>query len=812
MSKTLLIVESPAKAKTIEKLLGSNYVVKSSFGHIRDLDKDKDSFGIDIANNFAPKYKIMATRTKQIKDIQDTIKNVNNVLLAADEDREGEAIAWHCAVVFKLPTTAMNRITFNEITKKALENAVANPRQIDMNMVNSQQARRILDRLVGFELSPVLWKHVRPELSAGRVQSVSLKIITDREDEINKFMDNKYFRTVGNFTEPYPLTAALNKNFELDVEVKEFLNKSNELSVIYTVEGIETKRGEKRPPPPYTTSSIQQDIGGRLGLASKMIMSILQKLYEAGMITYHRTDSTNLSSYAMEEAKKYINENIGEEYPHPRVYKTKAKCAQEAHEAIRPTYFNPELSEDFSDIEKKVYSIIFKRTVASQMKAYVYDTITMTIGISNNELKYTSSCERPIFDGYRRIYDDSIKTNTNENDDDIVAPPSTLFDNIKVGDVLTMAKIVSTEKYKTPPVRYTEASLIKKMEVLGIGRPSTYANIIETLLERNYVEKKDVQGKKVDTNEFSLIPSKSIIIKINKVSIGAEKKKLVPTEIGKITQDFLTKNFNDVVNYDFTNQMENRLDIIASGEQEWTNVVGDFYSLFHPNVALLSSTPSEREKEGNVDGTNISKRFLGNHNGKNIYTYVAKYGPVIQIGDDKDKKYVKLDDIYDWKTVTFEQAINIAPKSVGNYNGHDIIIKNGKYGYYFTHADKNYSIKTENIEEFTLEEAIKILNPDTKSASSSETSSLSGIETSTTTSTNQNVKSLGDYHIKIGKYGPYILFNSKCYKIPNEYQPDKLTKTDCKKIIDAKKEPNTNAVTTTSVTKAKATTSKKVKK
>lgn len=779
MSKTLLIVESPAKAKTIEKLLGPNYVVKSSFGHIRDLVKDKGNFGIDIANNFTPNYKIMETRTKQIKEIKETIKTVTKVLLAADEDREGEAIAWHCAVVFNLPITNNNRITFNEITKKALETAVANPRQIDMNMVNSQQARRVLDRLVGFELSPILWKHVKPELSAGRVQSVALKIATDKEEEISNFTDNKYFRTVGNFTAPIQLSAALNKTFESEDDVKDFLNKSNQLPVIYTVESIETKRGEKRPPPPYTTSSIQQDIGGRLGISAKQIMSILQKLYEAGMITYHRTDSTSLSTYAMDEAKKYITENIGEEYAHSRLYKTKAKCAQEAHEAIRPTYFNSELPDTFMEIEKKIYSLIFKRTVASQMKAYVYDTITLTINISNNELKYVATCERAIFDGYKRIYDDTIKKEGDDDNQTIDNP--TIFDTIKVGDIFTMGKIVSTEKYKTPPIRYTEASLIKKMEVLGIGRPSTYANIIETLLERNYVEKKDIQGKKVDTNEFSLIPSKTIVTKVNKVSIGAEKKKLVPTEIGKMTQDFLAKNFTDVVNYDFTNQMENKLDIIASGAQVWTNVINEFYTLFHPTVELLSSTPSEAEQSGNS-----SKRFLGNHGGKNIYTYVAKYGPVIQIGDDKEKKYVKLESEHDWSKITFEETISLLPKSFGEYNGQDIIIKNGKYGYYFTYSEKNYSLSSfkKEISELTIEDVIKIINPSTPT---SQTSSENGEESSVLTiQTNQHVKSLGDYHIKIGKYGPYILYNSKFYKIPADKDPSKLNKTECKKIIEAK--------------------------
>lgn len=805
--KTLLIVESPAKAKTIEKLLGPNYIVKSSFGHIRDLVKDKNDFGIDIENNFKPKYKIMATRTKQIKDIQDVMKTIDKVFLAADEDREGEAIAWHCAIVFKIPLDELNRITFNEITKNALEKAVSNPRKIDLSMVNSQQARRILDRLVGFELSPILWKHVKPELSAGRVQSVCLKIINDKENDINNFLDNKFYKTIGVFNNN--IIGSLNKNFEKEKEALDFLESSK--SSIYSIENIETKRNERRPPPPYITSSIQQDVGNRYGLPAKKIMSILQTLYEGGLITYHRTDSTNLSSFAMDEIKKYITKHIGENYVHSRIYKTKSKCAQEAHEAIRPTYFNKlELDDTFTDLDKKVYSLIWKRTVASQMSAYVYDTITMTINISNNnELKFIAKSEKAIFDGYKKIYDEIQEK---KDDDEDVLLSNDILSNLKIGQAIDLNKITSTEKYKNPPPRYTESSLIKKMELLGIGRPSTYANIIETILDRNYVEKKDIEGKKVDTCEFTYINKNNdkskneINKKIIKISIGAEKKKMVPTEIGKITLDFLEKNFQDIVNYGFTNSMENKLDVIASGSLEWTQAVGDFYSLFHPKVELLNNTPSQKAE-------NNKKRVVGkDDNGKNIYTYIAKYGPVLQVGEDndKDKKYIKLDGKFNVETVSMDdiQSMIKFPKSLGSHNNFEIIVKNGPYGYYLVYNKKNYKIPPQFNELLTLEQAIQCIeNKYIKEINESNNNqSDDSNDGDKTPSVNKNVKSIGEYHIKIGKYGPYILYNGKFYKIKSEYVPENLTEEDCVKII------GTNNINTTSKPVKKTSVKKTVKK
>jgi DNA topoisomerase-1 len=768
--KTLLIVESPAKAKTIEKLLGPNYVVKSSFGHIRDLVKDKNDFGIDIENGFRPKYKIMTTRTKQISDINDTIKKVDRVLLAADEDREGEAIAWHCAVVFKLNVEESNRICFHEITKKALEESVANPRKIDMGMVFSQQARRILDRLVGFELSPILWKHVKPELSAGRVQSVSLKIIVDKEKEFDAFMDKKYFKTIGHFKK---ILGNLNKNFENSADVSTFLDSCRG-GVVYTVESMDSKKNEKRPPPPYVTSSIQQDLGSRFGIPAKKIMSILQNLYEGGLITYHRTDSTNLSDFAQGEAKKYIIETLGKEYFHPRIYKTKSKSAQEAHEAIRPTYFSKmELEgDDFSEMDKKVYALIWKRTVASQMSPYIYEIYTMTIGISGRDEKYIAKAEKMIFEGYKKIYQDFEKKD-GDGDEDVISP---IFGNIKVGDTMVADKVVSVEKYLNPPPRYTEASLIKKMELLGIGRPSTYANIIETILNKNYVQKKDIEGRKIDGESF-VLEKGDVKKNVIKISIGAEKKKLIPTEIGKVTLGFLEKNFENIVNYQFTSNMELKLDEVASGGLGWVVAVGEFYSSFHPQVEVLKKTSS-------MKGETSGKRLVGNNSEDiPVYAYLAKYGPVLQIGDDTDKgkRYVKLDEQYSINTVSMKDVEKIIqfPKTLGKHNGLDILVKNGMYGFYMTHGGKNYKIPEGHNEYLSLEDAVEIIGGGVKTGEDGEASETSVVNTS--------IKSIGKYQIRNGKFGPYILYDKKFFSIGKDYNPAELTEEDCKKIVSVKK-------------------------
>lgn len=765
--KTLLIVESPAKSKTIEKLLGEGYIVLSSFGHIRNLDKK--SLGIDVNNDFQPNYRILTERSKQIKAIQDTIKNVNNVLLASDEDREGEAIAWHCAIVFKLDVNSKNRICFHEITKSALEHAVSNPRKINMSMVYSQQARRILDRLVGFNLSPLLWKYISPKLSAGRVQSVALKVIVDQEKEIENFTENKYFKTTGYFDKN--IIANLNNNFIDKKELIDFLEKCKNSE--YTIKNIEKSNLEKRPPPPYITSTIQQDASNRFGVGAKKIMGVLQKLYEHGLITYHRTDSTNLSTLAQDDIKKIILQKFGKKYLHPRIYKSKIKCAQEAHEAIRPTHFEKdELDDSFDNIEKKIYNIIWKRTIISQMSAYNYDLYNIKIIMNNSKYLFISKIEKKIFDGYKIIYDDNFKDDNQKDDnDEIINDSSIVIDDIKEGMIINYVKINSIEKYNNNLSRFTEASLIKKMEKIGIGRPSTYSSIIETIMERKYIEKKDIKGKKVNVLSLTLEYGKNIKEQENSINIGTEKKKLVPTDIGINTTQFLASNFEIIMNYNFTSDLENRLDDIANSATLWNDVVSDFYENFKPNVDKLNN------KELITKSKNDNKRIIGKlDDGKILYAYIGKYGPLIQIGDGKDCKYVKIDPKYSVNSITYDDYLTMTkfPKNLGNYNDHDLFIKNGPYGYYLSYNEKNYKLPEGYDENLLLEDAIKIINNNDENNSEATLKSTL-------------IKVIDKYSIKNGPYGHYIHYNKKFYNIPKEYVIDNITKEDCEKIIKTPK-------------------------
>ena len=755
--KTLLIVESPAKSKTIEKLLGSNYIVLSSFGHIRNLDKK--SLGIDIEDNFRPNYRILTERSKQIKAIQDTMKSVDKVLLASDEDREGEAIAWHCAIVFKLSVNDNNRITFHEITKEALETAVANPRKIDMNMVYSQQARQILDKLIGFKLSPLLWRYIAPKLSAGRVQSVALKIIIDQEVEISKFSEKKYYKTVGIFNKK--INAILNERFVETTAVNNFLNDCK--SAIFTINDINKSSLEKRPPPPYTTSTIQQDACTRFMIGAKKVMSVLQNLYESGLITYHRTDSTNLSTQIVNQIKTYVTDKFGKNYLHVRIYKSKIKCAQEAHEAIRPTNIEmPEITKDgFDEIEKKIYNIIWKRTVASQMSALMYDLYTINIKISNRSELFISKVEKVTFDGYRRIYDDRIKNDDVTVDDSIQEMPEDFIpDQFKKDDTLNYTKITSVEKYDSAPLRYNESSLIKKMEKVGIGRPSTYAGTIETIMERKYVEKKDIKGEKRETMNY-ILEKDNIKTKVENITLGGEKKKLIPTDLGKETNKFLEEHFVDILDYNFTSQLEERLDNIANNNAIWNDVIQDFYDIFNPSVVKLNN------KELVAKAKDDRKRLLGKDNDdNNIYAYIGKFGPVIQIGEDKDKKYLKLDEKYSVNTVTLEDykefSVYKYPKKIGVFEEKDVLLKNGAYGLYISYNDNNYKLINDYDENLTLEDAIACIKD------------------------KQSMK-VGPYTIKKGPYGMYILYDKKFFSIPSEYDPMNLTEEECEKIVQIPK-------------------------
>ncbi len=788
--KTLLIVESPAKSKTIEKLLGPDYIVKASFGHIRELGK-KNELGIETENGFRPVYYKIGTKNKQIQDLEDTMKKVDRVFLAADEDREGEAIAWHCAVVLKMNTSQLNRICFHEITEAALKNAVSNPRQINMNMVHSQQARQILDKLVGFELSPLLWKSIGPGLSAGRVQSVCLKLIVEKEREVERFEDKKYFKTVGYFKNN--ILGTLNVQFTNEEQIKEFFERIKNST--YFVEKIESKRVEKRPPPPYTTSSIQQDLGQRFNLPSKKIMSVLQHLYESGKITYHRTDSTTLSEHIMKEIKDYIigHPDYGRNYFHPRNFKTKSKSAQEAHEAIRPTHIHQENLEDtFDEIDKRIYQMVWRRTVASQMAPCISDLYIMIIAINNQPEKFLAKAERIISEGYKKIYDDNIKKEDEEEDELIGG----LFGEIKEGDNIDNEKVVSTEKYQNPPLRYSEASIIKKMEVVGIGRPSTYASILSKLFERLYIEKKNIPGKKIPGVCFTFEKNKLKNHKID-ILIGNEKNKLVPTEVGKRTNDYLNLNFDMIVNEEFTSDMENKLDQVANGELVWNYVINNYYNTFHPNVEKLKNTVLNNTN-------NIEKRCIGMDDGKNVYVYNAKYGPVYQIGEDKakDKKYIKLAEGHTIESVTLEDFINQKendnyPKILGQHNDKNIILKKGKYGFYICYNDINYKLKEGMDENLTLEQAKECMyiNNNTKANTNNNTNTNNNESTNVSNTENktseynleQLPKKVGKYFIKNGPYGPYVQLDKIFASIPKNKNPVDLTEQECKELIDNKK-------------------------
>jgi DNA topoisomerase-1 len=766
--KTLLIVESPAKSKTIEKLLGPGYIVLSSFGHIRNLDKK--GLGIDIENDFRPNYKILKDRSKQIKDIQEMIKKVDKVLLASDEDREGEAIAWHCAIVFKLNINENNRICFHEITKPALENAVNNPRKINMSMVHSQQARRILDRIVGFKLSPLLWKYIAPKLSAGRVQSVALKLIVNQENDIEKFTEKKYYKTNGLFDKK--ISASLNSNFENEDLVKTFLNDCKKSK--FSIQSIQKNKVEKSPQPPYITSTIQQDCSYRFGIGSKVIMGILQKLYENGLITYHRTDSTNLSDQIKQDIKKYIIEKFDKKYLHLRKFISKIKCAQEAHEAIRPTNINlVELEDSYESLEKKIYNLIWKRTVASQMSNSISDVYTITISISNRKELFSTKAEKLLFDGYKKIYED-IKSDYNDDDDDKkdeTLLPDFIIDNIKEGDQLKYINIKSVEKYQKPVGRYNESTLIKKMENIGIGRPSTYASIIDTILDRKYVEKKDLPGKKINIINF-ILENDAIKNGSENITMGAEKKKIIPTDLGKATIAFLDKNFDNILNSGFTSNLEENLDEIANSKIDWINVVKPFYNDFIPNVEKLN------DKELVSKNYDDKKRLVGkNEDGKNVYSYIGKFGPLIQIGDEKSEiKYFKLDNKYSITTVTMKDIAEITkyPKNIGKHEGHDVFMKKGPYGFYISHNDKNYKLLEGFDENISLENSIKCIN---------------GLITPSENGENEKnekkgtIKKIDKYIIKNGPYGYYIEHNKKFFSIPKEYDVEKLTKSDCDVII-----------------------------
>jgi DNA topoisomerase-1 len=762
MVENLVIVESPAKAKTIEKFLGKDFRVISSFGHIRDLSKKK--LGIDIENGFAPTYEVPKEKVKVVSDLKKNAAESKNIWIASDEDREGEAIAWHIINVLNLDPQSTKRIVFHEITKEAISEAIKNPRLVDMNLVNSQQARRILDRLVGFEISPVLWKKVQPSLSAGRVQSVAVRLIVEREREIISFKSESAFRITAVFhltqedKETF-LKAEASKKFSLEEEALKFLELC--ISANYKIANISIKPGTRSPAPPFTTSTLQQEAYRKLGFSVAQTMSVAQKLYEAGKITYMRTDSTNLSKLALAKSREVIIAEFGEKYSKTRQFKTKTKGAQEAHEAIRPSYPDKS-STSGNQNEKKLYELIWKRTIASQMADALVERTNIGIEMNNSPVVFSATGEVIKFDGFLRVYAESADQENNDEERYVIPP-------VKNGMPLYYSTIAATEKYTSPFPRYTEASLVKRLEELGIGRPSTYAPTISTIQNRGYVTKEDRPGEKRIIRIMELKHDK--ITTSSKTEItGKEKSKLFPKDIGMIVNDFLTENFSEIVDFHFTAEVELQFDEIAEGNLKWTGMLDKFYSSFHKTVE--SSLENKNKKTG--------ARMLGSHpeTGEPVSVKMGRYGPVVQVGDqnnDSKPRFASLLKSQLIETITLEEALNLfrLPRNVGEYEGEELVIGIGKFGPYIRHKTKFYSLK-KGIDDpyiITRERAIEII-----------------LEKSVTDK-QKVINDYGDIMVLNGKYGPYITKDRKNFRIPKGTDAAKLTKEKCVDIITNSDKP-----------------------
>ncbi len=765
MKKNLVIVESPAKAKTIQKFLGKDYDVKSSFGHIRDLSPKKLS--VDIENNFEPQYEIPKEKKKLVSELKKAAKEHETVWLATDEDREGEAIAWHLSEALKLKDKNTKRIAFHEITKDAIKKAIESPRGIDYNLVNAQQARRILDRLVGYELSPLLWKKVKPALSAGRVQSVAVRLIVEREEEIENFKPESFFKLQAVFTfegtdgKVHELQATLSDNIKTEKEVEKLLDLLKNAG--FRILSIEKKEAVKNPPPPFTTSTLQQEASRKLGLPVSRTMRIAQKLYEEGHITYMRTDSVHLSNLAINTAKKVITDLYGAEYSQPRQYQTKIKSAQEAHEAIRPTYINKQTIEGTAQ-EKKLYDLIWKRTIASQMKSAKFERTIITIGIQPpQKYNWVAEGEILLFDGFLKVYKES--TDDEKGEEGAKLLPA----DISKDTELALKKVVAMQKFTRHLPRYTEASLVKKLEELGIGRPSTYAPIISTIQDRQYVERKTIEGQERPVTIITLSSGK-ITRKTKKEKTGYEKNKLVPTDIGRIVNGFLIKYFPEIVNYNFTATVEKQFDIIAEGKLDWRKMIADFYKDFHKKIEETTST-AKKELTGKELGTDPAT-------GKPVFAKIGRYGPYIQVGDSSDTEKPKFYPIPPGKSISditpeYAQKLINLDKKVGKYEGKEITRGIGKYGPYLYWNGKYYPIpKDIDMTEITEEKAIEIINA--KIAQDKQ----------------RFVKQFDndpDLQILKGRWGLYIKYKGKNYRIPKEYKGKDLSYDDCMKIINAAK-------------------------
>ena len=769
MHKNLVIVESPAKAKTIEKFLGADYKVLSSYGHIRDLKKKE--FSIDVDNGFAPTYEIPDDKKTLVKELKSAAKKADMVWLASDEDREGEAISWHLFEVLNLDPEKTKRIVFHEITKNAILKAIDNPRDIDFNLVNAQQARRVLDRIVGFELSPVLWRKVKPALSAGRVQSVAVRLIVEREREANAFVSESSYRVVAIFEVKdkdgsiSDVKAELPSRLKTKEEAEAFLNSC--MDATFKIEDITTRPIKKSPAPPFTTSTLQQEAARKLGLPVARTMMIAQKLYESGLITYMRTDSVNLSDLALNTSREEIISLMGEKYVKNRHYSTKSKGAQEAHEAIRPTYMS-NVEIDGTPQEKRLYELIWKRTIASQMADAELEKTTATISVSNDDKKFVATGEVIKFDGFLKVYTESYDDDNQEDDSSKLLPP------LVKGEEVLRKSIVATERFTQAPPRYTEGSLVRKLEELGIGRPSTYAPTISTIQQRGYVEKANREGVKREYDVLTLKGSKITSATKSEIT-GSEKSKLLPTDVGIVVNDFLMEYFPGIMDYNFTAKVEKDFDEVAEGEKEWNGLMDDFYKEFHPLVNETMNKKSEHK---------VGERQLGidPKSGKPVFVKIGRFGPVIQIGsaDDAEKpKFAQITKGCSMETITLEEALEAfkLPRELGEFEGKSVTVGEGRFGPYIRYDNSFTSIPKEiSPMEITLEDAIALILAKKESEAK------------------KMIKSFDedpDMQILNGRYGPYISYKQKNYKIPSSQKPEALTLEECLTIVNTPKEKST---------------------
>ncbi len=770
MAKNLLIVESPAKAKTIEGYLGKDFLVKSSYGHIRDLIKTDDA--INVSNNFEQRYEVPADKKAVVNELKKLAKEAEMVWLASDEDREGEAISWHLFETLGLREDKTKRIVFHEITKNAILKAIETPRKIDYNLVNAQQARRVLDRLVGFELSPVLWKKVKPSLSAGRVQSVAVRLIVDREREINKFVSEAAFKVVAIFSTDKQreiFRAELPERFEKSEDAEKFLRDC--INAIYTVKSLETRPTKRNPAPPFTTSTLQQEASRKLGFPVARTMSVAQKLYESGKITYMRTDSVNLSDTALKAAADEIRSAYGQEYHERRTFKTKSAGAQEAHEAIRPTYFDQHtINGDAS--ERRLYELIWKRSIASQMSEANFEKTTAKISISSRSELFIANGEVMKFDGFLKVYmestDEENEINLDEENENSILPPLTQ------GQQLNLREMNATERYSRPPARYTEASLVKKLEELGIGRPSTYAPTISTIQNRGYVVKEEREGKKRNIQVISLKDS-TINKSIKTENTGAEKNKLFPTDIGAIVNDFLVEHFKGIVDFHFTAKVEKEFDEIAQGLKNWTEMLRSFYNPFHNEVetTLQNANRASGERELGIDP----------ESGKKISVRIGRYGPFVQIGESSDNeedekpRYASLRSGQMIESITLEEALDLfkLPFQLENYEGKELSVGVGRFGPYIKWGDSFISLpKGEDPLSVNLERAIQLINE--KNIAEAPVAQFQGLPVTKGK----------------GRFGPFIKWNNLFINVPVRYNFDKLSQADIEDLISKKIEKESN--------------------